>query len=202
MVKQLLFIGINGKAIVIHNLWRSASSHNTYIREKNGKHDFPRETHDGILWALEQQQQHEELKMCCFFVSLMIMWKESSTYHTKHIYNYIRIYIIIHVNILWQVKTPDVVVHLEGKRSTAEWNGLMAIHGGSTVTSRFLRPFIVVGHKLVYGGYTIVVGLSLNNMLWKGRVPGLFLVVYPNIFKICGTIHLQNHVSLLALQLR
>ena len=49
MVKQLLFIGINGKAIVIHNLWRSASSHNTYIQEKNGKHDFPRETHDGIL---------------------------------------------------------------------------------------------------------------------------------------------------------
>ena len=87
MVKQLLFIGINGKAIVIHNLWRSASSHNAYIREKNGKHDFPRETHDGILWALEQQQKRGT-KNVFLFVSLMIMWKESSTYHTKHIYIY------------------------------------------------------------------------------------------------------------------
>ena len=66
MVKQLLFIGINGKAIVIHNLWRSASSHNTYIREKNGKHDFPRETHDGILWALEQQQKTRGTKNVLF----------------------------------------------------------------------------------------------------------------------------------------
>lgn len=82
----------------------------------------------------------------------------------------------------------------------------MAIHGGSTDVTFSVRPFIV-GHKLVQMA-------APNNCCWseprshalkslKGRVEKAGLLsIYPNIFKICGTIHLQNHVSLLALQLR